>query len=366
MKTKNEKIKIKKKRFTTEVLKYLSGEEINSKLFFLAIHLAYAKCTGENLSKKKILIYHMHICWYLKRCCKDFKNIKTISMTRELKSNIPNRVVNSFEQVNTLHLNPTDQIFFKTRSYKNTIFEDFYTLDFLKKFVKNEHRVVKHEDLLTRKKSVIKNLCKYINIKYENILKKSTINRIQWNYKHPKKVKLKSGVASHITKYNKNNFFKYEMHWIDCLSLTYNRKYKYNYKKNFFFLNYFLTFLFIILPSKTELKLFLNCFKLNFIVDFLKKLFLEINTRKLILYENNAFYVHKWTNKYYPFKTINFLIKMKKNLSFFWISIYFFFKLFLFLVVPVFVIFEYLNRVLICYTVLIKILLNKRFFPNKL
>ena len=31
----------------------------------------------ENLSKKKVIVYHMHVCWYLKRFCEDFKNLKT-------------------------------------------------------------------------------------------------------------------------------------------------------------------------------------------------------------------------------------------------------------------------------------------------
>ncbi len=363
---KKDKITISKKKFISKVLNFLSGEEINSKNFFLAIHLAYAKCIGENLSKKKILVYHMHVCWYLKKFCKDFGNIKIISMVRELKSNIPNRVV-TLENPNLIHLNPTDQIFFKTRSYKNIIFEDFYSLDFLKKFDKCEHRVIKHEDLLIRKYSVLKNLCKYIDIRFENILKKSTANKIQWNYKHAKNTKLKDGVATHITKYNANNFFRHELHWINYLSLTFNQKYKYNYnKKGFLFLNYFLTFLFIFFPSKTELKLFLNFFKLNFIVNFFKKLCLETNTKKLIFYENNAFYFHKWSNKYYPFKIINFLLKKKKNSNLFWISIYFLFKTLLFFAFPALIIFEYISRILICYGVLAKILFRKRFFPIKL
>ena len=363
---KKDKIRIKKKRFTSEILKYLSGEEISSKNFFLAIHLAYAKCIDENLSRKKVILYHMHVCWYLERLCKDFKNIKTISMVRELKSNIPSRIL-TLEKPNTVRLNPTDQIFFKTRSYKNIIFEDFYTLDFLKKFNKSEHRVVKHEDLLIRKYSVLKNLCKYIGIRFENILKKSTMNKLQWNYQPSKNLRLKNGVATHITKYKANNFFYHELHWLNYLSLTFNKKYKYDYnKKNPLSFNYFLTFLFIFLPSKMELKLFLNFFKLNFILDFFKKLFLEINTRKLIFYENNAFYFHKWSNKYYPFKIINFLLKSKRKLNFFWILIYFLFKLFSFLVFPVLIIFEYLSRILLCQGVFAKVLLNKRFFPNKL
>ena len=364
---KKRNIKINKSNFSKKVLKYLSKEEITSKNFFLALHLAYANCMRENLNKKKVLVYHMHVCWYLKRFLKDFKNLKTISMIRELKSNIPNRIVNGIEKPNALHLNPTDQILFKTRSYKNIIFEDFYTLDYLRKFNKNRHRVVKHEDLLLRKKGVLKNLCEYFGIKYENILQKSTTNKIQWNYGYSGKVKLKDGVASHITKYDKNNFFKYELYWINNLSLTFNQKYNYKYsKKSFFLFNYFLTFIFITLPSKTELNLFLNYFKINFILNFFKKLFYEMNTKKILFYERNAFYFHKWSNKYYPFTLINLLTKKKANHSIFWIFFYFFFKFFLFLIFPFLIIFEYFSRIFLCYGVFIKVLFNRRFFPKKL
>ena len=362
---KKKKIKINKKKFNEKVLNYLLGEKINSKSFFIAIHLAYASCLGENLKKKRILIYHMHVCWYLKRFCKDFKNLKTVSMIRELKSNIPNRIIHGIEKPNSMHLNPTDAIFFKTRSYKNIIFEDFYTLDFLKKFEKEKHRVVKHEDLLNRKKKVLKNFCKYTNINYENVLLKSTTNKLQWNYKHSKKIKLKNGVAQHILEYNENNFFKHELYWLNYLCLTFNKKYNYNHKKNnFLILKYFLTFILIILPSKIELKSFFNFFRLSFIFNFFKVLFIEIKKKKIIFYENNAFYYHKWSNKYFPFSIINFILKKKSN--FFWLVIYFLIKFFLLLIMPIFTIFEYSTRILLCYGVLFKVIFNLRFFPSKL
>ena len=37
------------------------------KKLFLAIHLSFAECLGENLKQKKVLIYHMHVCWYFDR-----------------------------------------------------------------------------------------------------------------------------------------------------------------------------------------------------------------------------------------------------------------------------------------------------------
>ncbi|MDA9625050.1 hypothetical protein N9S55_01560, partial [Candidatus Pelagibacter bacterium] len=140
---KKEKIQIDKKFFIKRLLFYLHKEEITSKNFFIAIHLAYAESNGENLNKKRILFYHMHVCWYLKKFYEDFNEVKTITMIRELKSNIPKRIP-ALEKPNMQHLNFTDAIFFRTRSYKNIIFEDFFSLNFLKRFKNKSHKVIKH------------------------------------------------------------------------------------------------------------------------------------------------------------------------------------------------------------------------------
>ena len=91
-----------------------------------------------------------------------------------------------------------------------------------------------------------------------------------------------------------------------------------------------------------------------------------MNTKKILFYERNAFYFHKWSNKYYPFTLINLLTKKKANHSIFWIFFYFLFKFFLFLIFPFLIIFEYFSRIFLCYGVFIKVLFNRRFFPKKL
>ena len=52
----------------------------------------------------------MHVCWYLTDFYNDFHNAKTITMLRELKSNIPKRIP-ALEKPNEIHLNKTDSIF---------------------------------------------------------------------------------------------------------------------------------------------------------------------------------------------------------------------------------------------------------------
>ena len=366
-KNKSNNIKINKKKFIKYLNYYLNGEDINSKNFFLAIHIAYSKCLKEDLNNKKLLFYHMHVCWYLKDFYFDFSNAKTITMIRELKSNIPNRIP-SFEKPNEMHLNKTDSIFFKSRSYRNVIFEDFNTLDYLKKFVNKPHRVIKHEDLLTRKKKIMKNFCKYAQISYSQSLLKSTINNKIWNYKHRKKVSYKNGVAKHITSYNKSNFFNYELFWINNLVNKFNKIYSYKIKKkSFSSISTFLTFIFIFLPSKKEFSFLFEFFSVKFLKTYMNSLYKELISTKLKKYEKHAFYHHKWSNKNYPFKLINFLIiRLNKKKNILWILLYMIFKLLMYVILPINIIIEYVLRIVICIKVYFRNIFNLRFFPKKL
>jgi len=364
---KNKNIKINKNKFKKCLLKNLSGEKINSHIFFLAIHIAYATSIGENLDKKKILVYHMHVCWYLKDFLKDFSTTKTVTMIRDLKSNIPNRIP-ALEKPNTMHLNYTDAIFFKTRSYRNIIFEDFFSLDYLKKFKNTKHVVVKHEDLLDRKKKVLQFFCKYAGISFSPAMLSSTTNRLKWNYRHDKKIKLTNGVAQHIKAYNVKNFFYHDLYWLKFLTHTFNKKYKYiSSRKKINLIGYILTLIFILIPSKKEFTLFFNFFNYYFIKSYFCNLYKEAFVQKIKLYEKNAFYHHKWSNKFYPFNLINFFnkkINLKK--SFFWQFSYLSLKSVFFFLFPLVLFCEYLIRIIFCYNILIKNILSLRFYPKKI
>tara|TARA_B100000780_G_scaffold275908_1_gene243478 strand:+ start:619 stop:1989 length:1371 start_codon:yes stop_codon:yes gene_type:complete len=366
-KNKTKSVKVNKKNFIKKLNDYLKDEEINSKNFFLAVHLAYANCLGESIKRKKILIYHMHVCWYMKNFYKDFENVKTITMLRELKSNIPKRIP-ALEKPNEMHLNKTDAIFFKTRSYKNIIFEDFFSLDYLKSFKDKSHRVIKHEDLIIRKKNIMQNFCNYVGISNSKSLLKSTINNMTWNYEHDNKVEFQNGIAKHIMKYDKKNFFFYELFWLNNLIKSFNKTYSYKTNKvNFSIINTTLSFFFIFLPSKKELNLFITFFTIKFIKNYIISLYVEVFKIKLKQYEKNAFYFHKWSNKNYPFRSINFLNrKLNKNKNIFWVLIFILLKLFMFAFIPVAIVIEYISRIVICLKVYFKNILGLRFFPKKL
>ena len=123
----------------------------------------------------------------------------------------------------------------------------------------------------------------------------------------------------------------------------------------------------ILLPSKVELSNLIKCFSLKFYCNYLKSLNFVFNKKKIKLYDNAAFYYHKWQHKNEYFKFENFFLKkMKKKTSIFWITVYLFKKLISLILNPLFVIIEYLKRILNCYSIIIRILFNNRYYPNKI
>ena len=92
-----------------------------------------------------------------------------------------------------------------------------------------------------------------------------------------------------------------------------------------------------------------------------------MNNKNVKLYEKNAFFYHKWSNKRFPFRLVNFFLrKLKSEKSLFWKLSYFFIKLFEFISMPLFMVTEYIERVIICQIKLTKILLGKNYLPSKL
>ena len=136
---------------------------------------------------------------------------------------------------------------------------------------------------------------------------------------------------------------------------------------NFLIINRIFSFFFIILPSKKELYLLFNFFTFNFIKIYFKALYEEAFKIKLKQYEKNAFYTHKWSNKNFPFKLINFLIsKINKKKNIIWIILYILLKILMFTFIPAVIVYEYIFRIMICFRVYFRDIRGLRFFPKKI
>ena len=93
-----------------------------------------------------------------------------------------------------------------------------------------------------------------------------------------------------------------------------------NFTKNFErnILSFFICLFVILLPSKVELSNLIKCFSLKFYCNYLKSLNFVFNKKKIKLYDNAAFYYHKWQHKNEYFKFENFFFKkMKKKNKYF-------------------------------------------------
>ena len=100
-------------------------------------------------------------------------------------------------------------------------------------------------------------------------------------------------------------------------------------------------------------------------MDFFLYFFVKEN--KLKQYEKNAFYSHKWSNKNFPFKFINFLIsKINKKKNIFWIIVYILLKILMFIFIPAVIVYEYIFRIMICFRVYFRDIRGLRFFPKKI
>ena len=342
----------------------MRGEKINSKNFFISLHLSYYKTINFNIENIQIISYHIHTHYFLSDLTKDFKNIYIISMLRELKSNVKKRMFNSFQKPNKFYLNKTDSIILRRISYKNVIYQSFENIDVLQKFKTFPIMAIKHEDFLTRKNEIIKKLCTYLNLNFEDILYESTYNKLKWNPEFYNIKKFKNGVSKNITDINKDDYFFYEIFWMDSLNSNYN--FKYNYQtKNKNILSLFFTFFAILLPSKIELKLFLLCFNINYFTKYFRSLTFEINNcSKLKDYKIYAFYNYKWTNKSVPFRLYNFFISYLKSGKLFGKILYFTFKSIQYVSQPFFIVIEYIYRVIFTLKILLRLIQKSRYLPD--
>ena len=146
---------------------------------------------------------------------------------------------------------------------------------------------------------------------------------------------------------------------IDFLNYDYNKKYHYKFYKNFEkknILSFFICLFVILLPSKVELSNLIKCFSLKFYCNYFKSLNFVFNKKKSKLYDNAAFFYHKWQHKNEYFKFENFFKKNEKKKQVFFGLQYISLKN-LFLILTFFVIIEYLKRILNCYSILIKLYL---------
>tara|TARA_B110000503_G_C7113998_1_gene399446 strand:+ start:430 stop:1494 length:1065 start_codon:yes stop_codon:yes gene_type:complete len=249
----NEYFTVSKKKFIQKFIQ-LCKNTTNLHDLFINLHLAYSAASGENISKKKIILLNIHNIENITFL--DFFDYKIILSLRNpissINSSISHWLAYSKKNVDLWWLH------YQINRLSNLI-------ENCMKF-KKEIYIVKLDLLHTKNSLVMSKILKIMNIKNHPNLKKSTYHgKLWWGDKLSGKNL--NGINKNFKEtHNSENFFKKDIVYLEsCLNFYYKiYKYKKIYKK-FHFKN-----IYKLMPLKIELIVWKNLiFNLNFLQIFL-------------------------------------------------------------------------------------------------
>lgn len=286
--------------FRHAIARLLENQEISSKTFFLAVHYAYSLCNGEDLSKKKILLYHIHKTQYIaKYLLKDFPSLKAIGMVRDPRLNFFGRFKGSICNVDDVKLNKTDALIYRSRTYLITCESIFNDLQYLPRLRNVNVKMIAHEDMGVRLQGVMMKIASFLGIDFLPVMLELTFGGKEWwsDKIYEKKATNRFNPEILDKKWQK------KISRIDCFVMEgvlydYFHKYKYRdlqiYKKDTG-INRLLLFLAISIPSKIEMSILRQYLSPASHLAFLKACWSE-STGKIDLkdYTKNASYYYRW------------------------------------------------------------------------
>ena len=338
-KNKNKYIKISKKKFKNNFLKYLDEKPIDRINVLEAIHFAYFKSKGSNFKNVKYYLFHIHnyefIAKYFSKDCEKF------TMLLCFRGPVDQfwRRVQANKNMEKQRYDFSDQEYIKNYNYFSMLRHFCMDFGYMGKEFYNKKVFIKFEDLKTENIKTLKNICSKINIKFNYKMKRPKFGGLSWwsdkIYVGSKSKKdFKNDPFIDIS--GKKNFFSHEIFIIENLLRYFYLKFGFKtciYKRSIF--SNLVFFLYLFLPTKSGIKLFYSRLKLRNIKTYIKNSYIECFKGDLKDYYFNAFYKHKWVYRIIFLIKFNFLRKIvfnkrnEKNIfSFFFKTLLFFFKLF--------------------------------------
>ena len=297
---KNQWLEIDEQIFREFLTHLLRDQPISCKTFLLAVHYAYAYARNENLSNKKVLVYHIHVHEYVtKYLAPDFPNMIALGFVRDPRSNIKGRY-ESVVYIDKHKLNATDATVYRRRTYYYHSVWFTESLEYLKGLDPDSVRVVRHEDMHHRLDNLMHATVNFLGIEFDNCLLHSTFGGLKWW----------GDKAYNMKPMNKPNPRVISLDWqkrlplldwfvLEGLFYNYCRKYDYplyKYNKDNVF-NRVIVFIAMLLPSHYEQRVFWNYIKFSNILSFYRDAWDEArDTTSLKDYGMNAYYRHKWSN----------------------------------------------------------------------
>lgn len=297
-KSKNEYVAVDEQLFRLTLSHLLANEPIKSSTFLLAVHYAYSICRGEDITKKHLLIYHIHAHDYLSYLLADFPNLIIVAMTRDPRSNLQRRIETCYN-VDAGKLNKSDTYIFRALPVYNTIRYILQDNQIIASTVAADRiRIVRHEDLGLRLEDTLRSLCVWLGLKYSADMLDITFGEKEWwgdaVYNMAKTNRFNPRVLSKDWQLSKSTI---EWYIEEGLMLDFFVKYGYvveKYKTDSFPSRIFIVLLSII-PSKNEVGLLLFFLNPKNILSFILASWQEATGSLPIKdYTWNATYLYKW------------------------------------------------------------------------
>lgn len=285
--------------FRSFLLHLLAEEPITIRNFILAVHYAYAFCRGEEISPKRILVYHIHVQAYVSEyLMADFPDMLILGMVRDQLSNHHGRYAHSISGVQDQKLNRSDAILLRRRNYYEVCRLLYHPSAPVRNADPAKTRVVRIEDLHLQLEETMRAVAKFLNIDFNPCLLESTFNGLKfWGdavYQMKPMNKLNPRIISQ--DWQKSMA---PMDWfvIEGLFYDYHKAYGYPLYKytEDTWTNRVRLFFAMLLPSETERREFLNYLKPSTFANFISACHAEGSGKKpLIDYSFNAYYRHRW------------------------------------------------------------------------
>ncbi|NQU61772.1 MAG: hypothetical protein HQ512_11630 [Rhodospirillales bacterium] len=300
--TQDQHLEIDEGLFRAFLAHLLDGRPIRSRTFLLAIHYAFAFCNGEDLNRKSVLVFHIHVPEYISRyLAVDFPDLKTIGCVRDPRSNIGGRFYNSFINVDDQQFNRTDAAVYRRRTYCLVCSHLYTGLEAVRGLDPQKTKVFRAEDLHHRRAELMDSVAEFLGIDKDSCFESFTFGGLLWwgdavynmnplNEFNPRVV---------------SDSWKKEISAVDWFVLEglfydYFRKFGYTsfkYRSDSF-LNRLLLFTALFIPSQFERRIILGYLNPKSVIGFIAACYAESSGgTPLKDYSFSASYRHKITTR---------------------------------------------------------------------
>ena len=270
--------KVNTHSFEKNFIYYFNNSKKKKIDILIALHKAYARASNQTLSKKKIIILHLHLVQWLKSFRKNFSKINDFKILLTLRDPLVSlcSTVNHWLKYHSGKYLFTKSIYDNIEMHVN-IFNELH--EFRKKIF-----VIQLENLHLKSNKVLKELCQLLKINYKASLKKSTyFNKIWWGDQVSKKF-LNGLNPKFKNNFDEKIFFNKDVEIIENRIKNILINYNYPIRSKLKIKIKYIT----LLPLKLELIVWFNCFKIKNFKQFIQIPFYLI--KRLIIFSRKNLY----------------------------------------------------------------------------